>query len=384
MKAIRVVPSRKRIEVADMPEPALRAPGDVDVRTLEVGICGTDKEIARFEYGEPPPNEEALIIGHEALGEVVAVGDAVEGLRPGDLVVPMVRRPCPHASCLACRNGHQDFCYTGDYVERGIKQAHGFLTERIVDDARYMVRVPQSLRSIAVLTEPLTIAEKALAQVWHIQERLPWACRNARAAGQAPPLRALVLGAGPVGLLGAMLLRHEGFETVVYSREPRDGHKARLVERFGGRYVSAQDYEPDALLGAIERVDLVYEAIGASQPAFDVLRVLGPNAVFVFTGVPGRKCPVEIAGDAIMRDVVINNQLLFGTVNAGREAYDAAVTDLATFAEKDPEGVQALITGRYPMEDAEAPLSGEAGGIKNVVVVDREHDAGGSSDARQA
>lgn len=150
------------IEIA---EPKITKPNDVLVRMLEVGVCGTDKEICHFDYGTPPAGSDFLVLGHESLGEVVATSSAVRDLKKGDLVVTMVRRPCEHPECFACRNGRQDFCYTGDFKERGIKELHGFLTELVVDDERYFFKVPPELRDIAVLAEPLTIAEKALTQV---------------------------------------------------------------------------------------------------------------------------------------------------------------------------------------------------------------------------
>ena len=195
MRAVAVQPRAERIELVDVAEPPLVRPSDVRVRILEVGICGTDKEICRFDYGTPPPGEDHLIIGHEALGEVVETGRAVSQLEVGDLVVPMVRRPCQGADCVPCGVGQQDFCASGDFSERGIKEAHGFMAESIVEEERFLQKVPAGLRDVAVLVEPLTIAEKALRQVWDVQERLPWAAPGRKRR----PYHALVLGAGPVG-----------------------------------------------------------------------------------------------------------------------------------------------------------------------------------------
>lgn len=164
--------------------------------------------------------------------QVVEVGGAVTRVEPGDLVVTMVRRPCPHPGCRACSVGRQDFCFTGDFTERGIKGRHGFMTELVVDDERFMHVVPRHLLDVGVLVEPLTIAEKGLIQVWDVQERLPWTAAGTP-AGSGHGQKAVVLGAGPVGLLGAMALLIRGFETWVYSLEPADGPKARWVESVG-------------------------------------------------------------------------------------------------------------------------------------------------------
>ena len=178
MKALAVFPSSREVRLIDTPEPVIAGPTEVKLRILEAGICGTDREITSFQYGTPPADSPHLVIGHEALGEVVDVGSGVTGLAPGDLAVLMVRRPCPHDGCAPCRRGRPDFCITGDFTERGIKGAHGYMTEFVVDDQRYMVKVPKELREVAVLLEPLTVAEKAAEQVRALAARLPGELKN--------------------------------------------------------------------------------------------------------------------------------------------------------------------------------------------------------------
>ena len=165
MKAIAVTPQKRKVEIINQAEPKILSPTDVKLRMLEAGVCGTDKEICAFEYGTPPSGSEQLVIGHESLGEVVEIGQKVTRVKVGDFVVPMVRRPCRHDYCVACRADRQDFCFTGDFQERGIKERHGFMVQFVVDDEKYMNLVPKEMRDVAVLVEPLTIAEKGLAQV---------------------------------------------------------------------------------------------------------------------------------------------------------------------------------------------------------------------------
>jgi threonine dehydrogenase-like Zn-dependent dehydrogenase len=361
MKAVAVFPDERAVRVIDHPEPQLTGPTLVKLRMLEVGICGTDREITRFDYGTP------LVVGHESLGEVVEVGSRVERVQPGDLVVTMVRRPCPHPGCRPCREGRQDFCTTGDYTERGINGAHGFMTEHVVDDQRFMNVVPAALREVGILTEPLTIAEKGLEQVWQVQRRLPWGSGAATDGQPGKGLSAVVLGAGPVGLLGAMALVVRGFDTWVYSRASGPHDKARLTGMIGAHYVAAEDSSVDDLARQVGNIDLVYEATGAASVSFDVLRVVGSNGVFVFTGVPGRKAPIEVDADAIMRAMVLENQLVLGTVNAPRQAFEAAIHDLGAFMERFPEAVRTLITARLPIDEAPGLLMDSATGIKNVV-----------------
>lgn len=371
MKAVAVFPNSHEIKIIEHEEPRITRPTEAKLRMIEVGICGTDKEISTFAYGTPPQGSDYLILGHESLGEVIEVGPAVDGLKVGDLVVTMVRRPCPHAECRPCRSGHQDFCVTGDYTERGIKELHGFMAEYVVDDAQYMCVVPPELRDVAVLVEPATIAAKALFQTVAILRRLPWFDPGQlRSTSQLSlpsdrTYHALVLGAGAVGLLGAMGLRNVGFETHVYDRAPAPNPKSRLVESFGAVYVSEEGISEFAhLLGNVE---LVYEATGVSQLAFRAMRVLGPNSIFIFTGVPALGATSHVDTDAIMRNAVLKNQVILGTVNAGKEGFEAAIRALGNARQRWPAAVRALITGRYPLDAYRDLLLGQSGGIKNVL-----------------
>ena len=370
MKSVAVLPGSRELKVLDHPDADIVSPTQAKVRMLQVGLCGTDREIADFQYGTPPAGSDYLVIGHESLGRVEETGPGVTRVHPGDLVVLMVRRPCAHAECQACQAGRSDFCFTGDYTERGIKQAHGFLTENVLEDERYLNVVPPALRDVAVLCEPLTIAEKAIFQVWQVQQRLPWGSAPGTQAGPGAGHRAVVLGAGPVGLLGAMVLVAAGFETTVYSRASGPHDKAGLAESFGARYLAAETLPIEELAAKVGNIDLVYEATGASRISFSLMASLGINGVFVFTGVPGRKAPIELDADLLMRDLVLKNQLVFGTVNAPREAYEAAIRDLASFMGRWPAAVRRLITGRHSLEEVPRLLRGEPTGIKNVIALD--------------
>jgi glucose 1-dehydrogenase len=358
MKAIAVLPGARELGLIDHAEPGPLAGGEVLVRTLLCGVCGTDREICSFAYGTPPAGERYLVLGHEAIGEVLAVGSAVTELRPGDLVVPSVRRPCPHLRCEPCREGRQDFCATGDFTERGIKERHGFMTERFVEEERHLHKVPTALGELGVLAEPLTIAEKGLAQVRAVQSRLPWGVEGRTA---------LVLGAGPVGLLGAMLLVSRGFRTFVYSRSPAPNPKAEIAEAVGARYLSSQALDAAALAGETGPLDLVYEAVGVAEVSFAVMRHLAPNGVFVFTGIPPELPAIPIAADSLMRQLVLGNQVLVGTVNADMPAFVAALDDLLLFRRRWPDALSALVSGRFSPEEHGSLLVGPQRGIKNLI-----------------
>lgn len=365
MRAIAVFPGAREVKIIEHEEPRITRPTEVKLRIREVGVCGTDKEICRFAYGVPPAGSDYLIIGHESLAEVVEVGPDVTDLKVGDLVVATVRRPCLHRECRPCQSGHQDFCITGDYAERGIKGLHGFMAEYVVDDARYMNVVPQELRDIAVLVEPATIAAKALHQTLKILQRLPWFDPKLLHQPSERTYYALVLGAGAVGLLGALALRNIGFATYVYDRAPAPNARSRLVESFGATYISEQALPDFAHL--IGQVALVYEATGASQLAFRALRVLGPNSIFIFTGVPGLGAASAVDTDTIMRDLVLKNQIIMGTVNAGQEDFARAISAMDMINQRWPTAVRALIAERYPLDAYRDLLLGQPDGIKNVL-----------------
>jgi glucose 1-dehydrogenase len=342
MRAIAMFPAEKKIRLVDRPTPALGGPDEVRLRMLDIGVCGTDHEIARFEYGTPPAGEPYLVMGHESLGEVVEVGSNVSAVKPGDLVVTTVRRPCGRPECRPCKHGRPDFCVTGAYTERGIKGRHGFMTDEVVDLANNMHLVPRGLADIAVLTEPLTITEKALNELDSILVRMPWINPKKE---EKRGLNAVVLGAGPVGLLGALALLVRGFDTWIYSRESATSARAAWV---------------------VGNVDLILEATGSANLAFAALPAVGQNGVMIYTGVPGGKTDVTIDAQRIMRDLVLENQLIYGTVNAGPPAFDHAIADLAKFDARWPKQVRALITGRFPPETIGDVLSGRDA-IKSVI-----------------
>jgi len=346
------------MRLVEHPEPVLRSPTGVKLRVLEVGVCGTDKELCEFRFGSAPPGYDYFVLGHESLAEVVETGPEVSWVRPGDLVVAGVRLPCDDPACRPCRAGRADFCATLRYREHGIQDCHGFMTELVVEEERDLYAIPPGLREVGVLVEPLSIVEKALAGFEAIRRRMPW---------EGGPRRALVVGAGPVGLLGAMALIEAGFETWVYSRSRAPNPKAQIAEAIGAAYVSSEEEPPKRFLRRLGAVDLVYEAAGAPQTVFDMLPRLPANSVFVLTGVPA--VPMQLDTARLALNLVIRNQVVMGTVNAGPDAFQAACRDLAVFARKWPRALAALITARYPLEAFHDPVTGAAGGIKNVIAI---------------
>src|SRR5207302_10600906 len=225
----------------DVREPVLHSPDQLLIHVLEVGICGTDRAIVRGEGGVPPPGDDYLVLGHEMLGEVISAGNAAAAeYEPGDLVVCTVRRACGLPECPTCAHGESDMCYTGKYVERGIFHAHGYMTSRIVESTDYAVKLPPELRPYGVLMEPTTVVEKAILEAVLVQHRLDWVKQLSGEATIARDWRfvrrALVAGAGPIGMMATLLLRLHGVETHVTDVVPEDGYKAALVGSVGARY----------------------------------------------------------------------------------------------------------------------------------------------------
>src|SRR5262245_30789247 len=288
MRALAAYPDRADIRIIDVAEPAKPTAHQVRLAVHEVGICGTDRDIAAFEYGEPPPGSDYLILGHEVVGHVIDTGSEVATVQAGDLVVLTVRRPCPDPNCRACTTGRQDFCTTGDFTERGIKHAHGYLTEVVVEDEQHIIPVPAQLSDVAALIEPLSIAANAAEQAYAVQQRLPW---------QPERGRVLVLGAGPVGILGAIAMVVTGFETIVYSREPTDSRRADNVRRLGATYLSAEETPLDKISGTVGPIDVIYEAVGVASVAFGAAQALAPNGLLILTGIPAPTAPTALPLD---------------------------------------------------------------------------------------
>lgn len=338
MKAIAVHPGRAgSIHLADLPEPVLTDVPDgqgVLARVVAVGVDATDREINAAEYGVAPEGSSFLVLGHESLCRVKAVGTEVRNLAQGDLVVFMVRRP---GSSVYDQMGLQDVTTDDTYFERGISRLHGFLTERVVDHADFAIKIPASLGILGVLLEPISVVEKAIRHAYKIQERL----------GIWRPRRAIVLGAGPLGLLATMLLRIRGLEVVNFARSRAPNLNAQLAEKTGARYVSAQDGDLKSVAAALGNVDLIVEATGYSPLVFEAMERLGKNGVLVLTGIAGgdRKSDA-VHADHILQGFVLGNKVAVGSVNASRVDFEQGVGDLVMAEALWPGWAGRLLTHR--------------------------------------
>jgi glucose 1-dehydrogenase len=355
MKALAVTPGKPHsLHVrSDVPD-ATAAGASALVRVVEAGVCGTDFEIDEGLYGRAPQGSEYLVLGHENLG-VVETAPAGSGLSNGDLVVATVRRPCPEA-CPPCSANQNDMCVTGNYLERGIVGLHGFMSERYSEDPQYLVRLPGHLRRFGVLLEPLSVVEKGLEQAYRIQERLPWS-----------PKRAVVLGAGTVGILAAALLRLRGLETFIVGREHGGTPREAFLGELGIHYVSTSETPLEALSVKTGRADIVFEATGAAIVVMPAIQLLASNGIAVLASVTGGERRFEIDVATFNRQMVLGNQVAFGTVNAGRRHFEAGVRDMETIEQKHPGWLARIVTRRIPFTDLAALAARDANDIKTVL-----------------
>ena len=364
MKAIALTPGTKKLLLVDRPEPSIAAPDEVKVQVLRVGICGTDREEAAGGRARAPEGRQDLVIGHEMFGRVVAVGEAVTRVSPDDYAVFTVRRGC--GACLPCAMNRSDMCHTGGYHERGIWGLDGYQTEFVVDKEQYLVRVPPDLEPIGVLSEPLSVAEKAIDESLRLQfARLPDA---AATPDWLFGRRCLVAGLGPIGLLAALALRLRGAE--VYGLDVVDADTARpqWLAGIGGHYVDGRKMPADRVDDKLGSMDLILEATGVPALAFNLLDALAPNGVYVLTGIPGGDRPLQIPGAELIRQLVLDNQVMVGSVNAARDHFQMAVDDLVRAHLRWGDHVARLITHRYPFTDFEEALGQHPADAIKIVV----------------
>ena len=333
-------------------------PGEVLVRVRQVGICGTDRELIHGSFGSAPAGAASLVLGHEMLGKVEAVGPEVFDFTPGQLVTATVRRP---DGCPACEAGQPDMCQWLRYTERGIAGLHGYLTESVVEDIRWVIGVPHELAHVGVLLEPLSVVEKALRQANLIQRRLAsW-----------DPKTALVLGAGPIGLLGTLLLRSRGIEVVTMARRPGPHLVSEIVEAAGARYAAMQETSIGDVAARLPPIDLILEATGSAEPGFAAMQILGNNGVLVLLSGASRPAELTVPAAAINGSLLRGNKVVAGCVNSAREDFEVGVEDLTSFETLWPGLASRLITRHLDgLDDYARILDKPDGDIKTVIDVD--------------
>jgi glucose 1-dehydrogenase len=349
LKAITVEPgTANSVALEERPEP----PADTQtllVQTLALGICGTDREIIAGDYGWAPPHSKRLVLGHESLGRVLHAPDNSD-FQAGDVVVGIVRRPDP-VPCPACATGEWDMCRNGLYTERGIKALDGYGAERFRLEPDYAVKVAPALGTLGVLLEPASV----LAKAWDHIERIGRRTKSWR------PKTALVTGAGPVGLLAGLMAVQRGLELHVLDRM-ESGPKPTLVRALGGTYYAHElpkDFDADVII----------ECTGAPALVIDVLCRAGGDGIVCLTGVSSGGRTIPFDPGTFNRAMVLQNDAVFGSVNANRRHYEAGAAALAA---ADPVWLGGLITRRVPLARWTEAFEQRDGDIKVVLVFDPE------------
>ena len=342
MKAVTVAPGAvESLRLDDLPEPSL-GPQDLLVETLAVGVCGTDREVLDGELGDPPSGRDRLVLGHEALGRV-AEAPYGTGFSVGDLVAPVVRRPDP-VPCLNCEIGEWDMCRNGGFTEAGIRGLDGYASERFAIPSGFVIRVDPGLARLGVLVEPASVVAKAWEHISHIGSRARW-----------DPTRVLVTGAGPIGLLAALFATRFSDDVHVLDRVT-EGPKPALVRDLGVTYHSGG-------LSEIEQgVDVVLECTGAPELVGAVMGHTGPNGIVCLTGVTtaGR----QMLSSGLARELVLENDTVFGTVNANRRHYEEAVRVLA---ETDHSWLERVVNRPVPLERWQEAYERQPDDVKTVL-----------------
>lgn len=343
-------PKKNSVKLVDVPKPVPRK-RQILLQTLVVGIDGTDREINEGMYGTPPSGSTYLILGHEAVGRVHELGDLVDTFSKGDLVVPTVRRPCKE-NCINCQRSETDMCLTGNYYEHGIHKLHGFASEYTVSDANYLVKIPPKLKDVAVLLEPLSIAEKAVTQTFKIQERLFWEAK-----------RAFIAGAGTLGLLATMVLRLRGLEVYVAATRTKESLKARIVRSVGGIYVNVRKTPIKTLK---EKFDVVIEATGNVNVALEALNLLGTNSALCLLGIYREKRVCE-QFDKVLNNMVLGNRLIFGSVNSNKKHFEQGIKDMNKIKSQHGNVLDRLITKKLNPTDFKKSFKPEKEDIKTII-----------------
>jgi threonine dehydrogenase-like Zn-dependent dehydrogenase len=343
------------LKVISLALPSL-GPNDVQIRVLEAGICGTDREIIHGQFGYPPAGESDLVLGHEALGQVTALGSQVHGLAVGDLVTATVRRACTCPNCLA---GESDYCTLMEFTERGIRGAQGFWTDAYVENADFVIKVPDSLRKVGVMIEPASVIEKAWRVALAVQQRFPvW-----------EPTTALVFGAGPIGILQAMLLRQNGMEVTVVARRPAaEAPATRVLEMIGARYVSNREVDIRTLGKSMPNIDVIIEASGDSGNVLLGMELLGNAGVLVLLSNTGGSEEIKVPMDRINVNFVGGNKTMVGSVNSSVADFQAAVRDMQVWEKQWPGALEQMITHRIAgLAAATDLMETTKGAIKAVI-----------------
>ena len=377
MLAVGMIWGKPGMHHFEIPKPQIKQPDEVLVRVKEVGLDGTDFGIVG--QGTPDIAEERreMVMGHEMVGVVEEVGSEVKSLAPGDAVAVTVRRGC--VICHPCMHNQSDMCMSGLFKERGIHKLDGFLTQYIVDQEQYMVKIPPELVRLAVFTEPLSIVEKGIEQIRIIQSRLPWACPHPEHSFQSKDWggckTALVVGGGPLGLLATSLIKLSKASVYVVDIVPEDSPKVHLIEHMDAHYIDARTKTPQEMIKfcctSTGSLDTIFEASGAAETALRLIPYMSRSSIYVMTGIPRGDLNIQLDAAQLVRQVVRYNQVVVGSVNSNRRHFEMALKDMGEINSQFDGMLDEMITHRFRLDDYQQAFSlSDPRHIKTVIEVE--------------
>ncbi len=356
MLAVGMLRGKTGVHAFDLPVPEIKQPDEVLIRVKEVGLDGTDFNMLRQNLQDISEGHDEIVIGHEMVGIVDDIGNTVTTVVPGDIVTLTVRRGC--GQCHPCNHNQSDMCMTGLYKERGIHKLDGFLTQYVVDQEQYIVKVPPYAAGLAVFTEPLSIAEKGIEQIRIIQSRLPWSCPHPEHNFSSPEWgkckTTLVVGAGPLGLLATILLRLAEVNTYIADIVPEDINKIHLARQTGANYIDSRNMTPKELAEFCQlsdHLDIIFEASGAATAALELINYMSRSSIYVMTGIPRDETLINIDAAQIIRQIVRYNQVVVGSVNSNRKHFEMALNDLEKIGTRFGNMLTKMITHRFKLQD---------------------------------
>lgn len=344
MKAIALEPHTTNVSLKNINEPAINTPNDIKMKVLEVGICGTDREEAAGGRADAPAGKKDLVLGHEMFGQVVETGSEVRSVKVGEYGMFTVRRGC--GKCAACLHNRSDMCLSGQYTERGIKGADGFQSEYVVDHEQYFIKVPDEIKNIGVLTEPMSVAAKAIDEALIIQQaRLQQILPS---GNWLQGKKALIAGLGPIGLMAVFALRLKGATVAGLDIVEENSIRVQLLKQLGGTYIDGRKVQTTDIDKDFGEYDFVFEATGVAKLQIQLIDTLGINGIYVVTGIPAGQRPLTIMAADLLQQLILKNQVVLGSVNASIDHYKMAVDFLKESHQQWPELIEQVITKRLP------------------------------------
>ncbi|MFC1945147.1 alcohol dehydrogenase catalytic domain-containing protein [Chloroflexota bacterium] len=374
MRAIGIIEGLNKAKIMDLEKPQIHESNDVLIEVKFVGISEIDRRFAQGETFIAPEGFDFLILGHEVMGRVIEVGPSVVNLQIGDNVVLTSRRNC--GKCTECERDNTDLCLSGLYSERGIRGAHGFMAEYILEKEKYIVKIPEAIEDIAILLSPLSIAEKIVTSIVSFGHRMdnpkPWPEHAYHDPDWGMEKTAVVVGGNSTAILTALLLRLKSVNTFLLSNRIGTSKIQRLVESAGIKYYETSVNEScEHFSQKIGRTDTVIDCSGEAEFNINLLDLLGNSGAFVTSTIPSINLKNNVNINRFMLDRLIRNQGMFGCISANRRYLESAINDLILLKEQFTEPINGIITDKIPFSNYESAFSAlENTSIKVILTMD--------------